>query len=127
MNGSANATTISRLQNGHSRSGRRRGAGVIQALAADLDAAVDQLSADQKRAFLTAARRLSESGWIGQLHPEPVGLGGAFNELLTLRTAHTPEAKIPLSSNGVAAGPKPLAEIARKRKWLKVDPMAKYR
>jgi len=70
-------------------------AGVIDALAADLDAAVDQLTGDQERAFLTAARRLSESGWIGQLHPEPVGLGGVFDELITLRTAQSRRRRFP--------------------------------
>lgn len=102
-------------------------AGVIQALAAELGKVVDQLPPDQKRACVTAARRLSESGWIGQLHPEPTGLGGVFDELISLRSGQKPEAKAPLATNRATAGPKPLAEIARKRKWFKVDRMASYR
>ena len=59
--------------------------------------------------------------------PEPTGLGGVCDELISLRSGQKPQAKAPLATNGGTAEPKPLAGIARKRKWLKVDRMASYR
>jgi hypothetical protein len=101
--------------------------GVIQALAADLETVIEQLPASQKRAFETAARRLSESGWIGYLWPIPVQLTGLLEELAGLRSGQVIEGKAAAPYYEAPVAAKPLAEVARKRKWLKVDRTPSYR
>lgn len=100
---------------------------VIGTLSANLTAVIEQLSPGYRRAFQIAARRLSESGWIGDLHPAPVGLTDLLDELVRLRSNQEAQLKaIPTPVQSIPA-PKPLAEVARKSKWLKVDRTPSYR
>ena len=100
---------------------------VIGALSADLEMVVDHLPPGQKRAFETAARRLSESGWIEKLSPTPTELTGIFRELMKLRAGQRFEITAAPTVQTTLSPPKPLAEVARKGKWLEVDRAPRYR
>lgn len=102
--------------------------GVIDALAADLTDVIEHLSAGPRRAFEVAAMRLSESGWIRAFSSRPTGLTGVLRVLADARSTRSEGGAPPTSTKpGATTELKPLAEIARKAKWLKVDQTPSYR
>lgn len=100
--------------------------GVMQALALDLVETFEHLPSEHKRAFTIAARRLSESGWIRWNHTQTFPFRGALEELIELRKSRFSRTVAVSTSTTSERSPKPLAEIARKSKWLKVDQTARY-
>lgn len=97
---------------------------VVRVFSTEIEETVKHLPEDLKRAAVAASRRLTESGWVAQ-HPVSAGLPSVFDGITRTRGVAVTEGKVLIAENGSVS--KPLAEIARKRKWLKVDRSASYR
>ena len=102
---------------------------VIDDLLSELAQAIEQTSAPLQRALQIAARRLSESGFLDHRIVTADGATGILAEMLAIRNADpaTPRRAASETSRIAEATPKPLAAVARRAKWLKVDQVATYR
>lgn len=103
---------------------------VIDELFSELNKAIEQTSTRLQHALQIAARRLSDSGFL--LHRRITTTDtatGILAEMLAIRNAKptTPRRADPESLHVVEVAPKPLATVARRAKWLKVDQVATYR
>lgn len=101
---------------------------VIDELSSELAQAIEQTSAPRQRALQVAAQRLSESGFLDRRIVTVDGATGVLAEMLAIRNAgrSTPRRAASESSHVAEATPKPLAAVARRAKWLKVDQAATY-
>jgi hypothetical protein len=102
---------------------------VIDELFSELAQAIEQTSAPLQRALQIAAQRVSESGFIDCRIVTADGATGVLAEMLAIRNVGpaTPRQTASESSHVAEATPKPLAAVARRAKWLKVDQVATYR
>lgn len=102
---------------------------VIDELFDELTRVVDQIPLRLQRALRIAAQRLAESGFLRRRVIATESASGILAELLAAREAgpSTPSRAVPKPSHVVDAAPKPLAVVARRAKWLKVDQVATYR
>lgn len=102
---------------------------VIDELFDELTRVVDQIPLRLQRALRIAAQRLAESGFLHRRVIATESASGILAELLAAREAgpSTPSRAVPKPSHVVDAAPKPLAVVARRAKWLKVDQVATYR
>lgn len=100
---------------------------VIRELSSDLVRVIEELPVGYSRVFRTAARRLSESGWIEPLVPVPETLAGVLDELVELRSSDGPKVGNIRRAERPVSSPKPLAEVARRKRWFKVDRTPSYR
>ena len=101
---------------------------VIDELFNELVQAIEQTSAPIQRVLQIAARRLSESGLLDSRSVTANRTNGVLAEMLDIRNADpaTPRQAASESSHIGEATP-PLAAVARRVKWLKVDQVATYR
>lgn len=102
---------------------------VIDELLDELRRVVEQTPPRLQRALQIAARRLALSGL---LHHRPVATDdatGTLAEMLAARQAGPSRRSpaVPRSAPIVDAASKPLAAVARRAKWLKVDQIVTYR
>lgn len=102
---------------------------VIAELFSELSQVIEQTSAPLQRALQLAARRLAESGFLDHRIVTAEGGTEVLAEMLAIRNAdHAAPHRIASEpSHAAEPAPKPLAAVARREKWLKVDQMATYR
>ena len=102
---------------------------VIAELFSKLAQVIEQTSAPLQRALQLAARRLAESGFLDHRIITAEGATGVLAEMLAIRNADqaTPSRIASEPSHVPEPTPKPLAAVARRAKWLKVDQVATYR
>ncbi len=99
---------------------------VIDELFNELARTIERTSEPFQRALLIASRRLSGSGCLDQREVAADSATGVLAEMLASR--NTPRTvNWPPSRRADEPSPKPLAGVARRAKWLKVDQVAAYR
>ncbi|MHA7294985.1 NACHT domain-containing protein [Arthrobacter sp. HLT1-21] len=101
---------------------------VIDELRGQLAQAVEQISPRLQRALKFAAQRMVEAGFLSQ-RIVPGAVGGKLPELFANRHLSSSSSPVMVSEPQriVERNPKPLASVARRAKWLKVDQIAIYR
>jgi hypothetical protein len=99
---------------------------VVNLLFSELARTIEQTSELLQRAMLIASQRLSDSGCLDQRNVTADGATGALAEMLARRNAPRVLNWSP-STPAYEQLPEPLAKVARRSKWLKVDQVATYR
>ena len=102
---------------------------VIAELLNELALAIEQTSAPLQRALKIATRRLVESGFLDHRVVTVEDATGVLAEMLAIRNADqaAPRRIASELSHVAEPTPEPLAALARREKWLKVDQVATYR
>ena len=101
---------------------------VIDELYGELTQTIEQIPPRLQRVLGIAAQRMAEAGFLRQRIVAGDGGTGVLAEMLAIRNfgpLTTPRTET--ESHVVEAAPKPLAAVARRAKWLKVDQVATYR
>lgn len=103
---------------------------VIDTLMEELNEAIERLPIRLRRAFCIAARRLGESGFLDRRVVTADPGTGVVVDMLQARGVGRPtktQNAAPVARPTTDVAPKPLATVARRAKWLKVDQVATYR